>query len=128
MPAGGTKMICVDDDQQILDNYREIFEDLGYDVKTGQNGFDLGCMISEEMPDVMIVDLSMPGLNGLTALKRLSLKNKHLLARTIVVSGIIDTAVAAELKALRVRSFRKPVDYSELIVAVKDLVSQARSA
>jgi DNA-binding NtrC family response regulator len=128
MQTSRVRMVCVDDDQQILDNYREIFEDLGFEVKTGQNGFDLGCFIADELPDVMLVDLSMPGLNGLTALQRLSLKHKHLLARTIVVSGIIDTAVAQELRKLNVKSFKKPVNYPDLISAVNDLVRHAKSA
>ena len=96
-------VVCVDDDPQIIDSYREIFEQLGYEVQTGQNGFDLGCILNDTTPNALIVDLSMPGLNGLIALKRMALGHKKLLERTIVVSGIVDTEIKKELKNLNVK-------------------------
>ncbi len=115
-------VVCVDDDPQIIDSYREIFEGLGYDVKTGQNGFDLGCILNDETPNAMVVDLSMPGLNGLVALKRMAIAHKKLLERTIVVSGIVDSEIKKELKRLNVRFLEKPVDFRELVSSVKGLM------
>ena len=115
-------VVCVDDDPQIVDSYREIFEGLGYDVKTGQNGFDLGCILNDETPNAMVVDLSMPGLNGLVALKRMAIAHKKLLERTIVVSGIVDSEIKKELNRLNVRFLEKPVDFRELVSSVKGLM------
>jgi DNA-binding NtrC family response regulator len=115
-------VVCVDDDLQIIDSFREIFEGLGYDVKTGQNGFDLGCILNDETPNAMVVDLSMPGLNGLVALKRMAIAHKKLLERTMVVSGIVDSEIKKELKRLNVRFLEKPVDFRELVSSVKGLM------
>jgi two-component system phosphoglycerate transport system response regulator PgtA len=121
-------VVCVDDDPQIIDSYREIFEGLGYDVKTGQNGFDLGCILNEETPNAMIVDLSMPGLNGLVAVKRMAIAHKKLLERTIVVSGIVDPEIKKELKRLNVRFLEKPVDFRELVSSVQILMGDLSTA
>jgi DNA-binding NtrC family response regulator len=119
---------CVDDDPQIVDSYREIFESLGFNVKTGQNGFDLGCILNDETPKALVIDLSMPGLNGLVALKRMAFAHKKLLQRTIVVSGIVDSEIKKELKRLNVRFLEKPVDFRQLVSAVECLMDDSQTA
>jgi two-component system response regulator RstA len=119
---------CVDDDPQIVDSYREIFEGLGFNVKTGQNGFDLGCILNDETPNALVIDLSMPGLNGLVALKRMAIAHKKLLERTIVVSGIVDSEIKKELKKLNVRFLEKPVDFRQLVSSVEGLMDDSQTA
>lgn len=117
------RIICVDDDESILESYKEVFEDLGFEVLLGNNGFDLGCMINESNVAALIVDLSMPGLNGLTAIKRISVGNKSLLPKLVVVSGILDTKVREDLEKLNVQYLRKPVDFDVLVSTVKKITN-----
>ena len=66
-----TKIAIVEDDQAISQMYRIKFEAEGYNVETAENG-KLGLeMIETIKPDIVLLDLMMPEMNGDEMLKRL---------------------------------------------------------
>lgn len=119
------QLICIDDDPLILDQYRRIFEAEGFEVHIGSSGQDLGCLLHDINPvSAVILDLSMPSLDGITALKRLKHSAPWLVGKIIVVSGIVDSAMKAELEALGVIYLVKPVNFARLV----QLIDTQRSA
>lgn len=59
-----TKVAIIEDDQAISQMYRIKFEGEGYDVETAENG-KLGLELAETMkPDIILLDLMMPEMNG----------------------------------------------------------------
>lgn len=59
-----TKIAIIEDDQAISQMYRFKFEAEGYDVQTAENG-RLGLELAESMkPDIILLDLMMPEMNG----------------------------------------------------------------
>lgn len=65
------KILIIEDNKDLKDIYRHSFEKDGYTVidrDNGQDGFDA---IAEELPDVILLDLMMPGVNGFDFLKKL---------------------------------------------------------
>ena len=59
-----TKIAIIEDDQAISQMYRFKFEAEGYDVETAENG-KLGLELAEKMkPDIILLDLMMPEMNG----------------------------------------------------------------
>ena len=65
------KICLVDDEQDILDVFRPRFEAEGYEVCVAHDGEDALRVISEEMPDLVLLDINMPNLNGYQTCERL---------------------------------------------------------
>jgi CheY-like chemotaxis protein len=58
------RVLIVDDDPVSLTVVKAVIEDMGYDVSTRQRALGTSSVIAEEKPDVVLVDVSMPGLTG----------------------------------------------------------------
>lgn len=92
------KILIIDDEKEILDSLSSILEDEGFSVlkaEDGKRGLDL---YEKELPDLVILDLWMPEMDGIEVLKKIKRMKKD--ARVIVISGHgnISTAVEAVKK------------------------------
>ena len=65
------KILLVDDEDSIHLLYREEFEDEGYEVVSAYNGDQAIDKFQAEKPDLVILDINMPGMNGIEVLRRL---------------------------------------------------------
>jgi DNA-binding response OmpR family regulator len=65
------KILVIDDDPDILDAVTMILESQGYQVVTAQNGLEGLAKIEAEKPDLMILDLLMPKMDGFALYKEL---------------------------------------------------------
>ena len=70
-----TKILLVDDEESIQIVYREEFEDDGYQVISALNGEDGLVKFTEEKPDIVILDIQMPGMNGVEVLRKMKMLN-----------------------------------------------------
>ena len=68
MPA---KILVVDDDPDILDAITMILESKGYEITTAQNGIEALANLKAEKPNLMILDLLMPKMDGFAVCKEL---------------------------------------------------------
>ena len=118
--AKAATILIVDDEPEIVELVGEFLERRGYRVKTATNGEDALAIVEKEPPDLMLLDIYMPGMNGVDVLRRLK-------AQQSPVGVIMLTASQEELllqEALKLGAFdvlSKPVnlDEIELAVAVK---------
>lgn len=62
------KILCVDDDRSVLQLYYEELTDEGYKVILAKDGKEALSKYSKEKPDLVIMDIRMPGMSGLDAL------------------------------------------------------------
>lgn len=69
------RILVVDDEEGIQLLYREEFEDDGYEVVSAYNGDDALSLFNQELPDLVILDINMPGMNGIEVLRRM--KESH---------------------------------------------------
>jgi len=60
----GKRIIIVDDDSSILELFRDVLEGRGYQVQTFNRGWEALQSVSRERPDLMILDIMMPRVNG----------------------------------------------------------------
>ena len=103
MDTGGwrNKTVCiVDDDMNVRDIYRAKFEHEGFSVVTAENG-EVGLrLIREKSPDIILVDIQMPILDGLGVLQ--VLKDDDQLSRipVIVFSNVEDDAIFQKVEEL----------------------------
>jgi len=62
------RILIVDDEKNQRLLYREDFEEQGFQVETAENGLDALRKVDEFLPDLVILDISMPGMDGMEAL------------------------------------------------------------
>lgn len=72
------KILVVDDETNIRLLYKEELEDEGYDVILAQNAEEALAKLEEDAPDLVTVDIKMPGMNGIDFLNKVKEKRKDL--------------------------------------------------
>lgn len=72
------KILLVDDEEGIQLLYREEFEDEGYQVISAYNGEEAMTLFRETPPDLVILDINMPGMNGIEVLRQMKEINPDL--------------------------------------------------
>lgn len=68
------KILLVDDESSIQIVYREEFEDDGYQVLSALNGEEALEIFQNEKPDIVILDIQMPGMNGIEVLRQMKMQ------------------------------------------------------
>jgi two-component system, NtrC family, response regulator AtoC len=116
-------LLLIDDDAEILRIIGAFFEQRGWDVfgeLTGEAGLE---MFNRAMPEVVIVDLHLPGMDGLEVLEHLNGRD----TAVIVLTGDNDVRTAVQAMQLGAENFLvKPVDLNHLIVAVERSAEKVR--
>jgi len=79
----GTKLLIVEDNIVILTMQKQIFEMEGYEIATAQDGIDALKKVKEERPEVVLLDVNIPGMNGFEVCRQI--KADPDLAECIVV-------------------------------------------
>ncbi len=69
------KIMVVDDEEAIRMLYEEEFDDEGYDVVSCSNGNEALEIFEKEKPDIVILDIAMPGMSGLEVLSKIKEKS-----------------------------------------------------
>ena len=72
------KILLVDDEEGIQMLYREELEDDGYEVISAYTGEEGLQKFKDESPDLVILDIQMPGMNGIETLRQMKMNNPDL--------------------------------------------------
>jgi len=64
MPNTKASLLIVDDDLSIRTTLSMVLTEIGYSVRTAENGFSALAEILHEIPDILLSDLNMPGMSG----------------------------------------------------------------
>ena len=72
------KLLLVDDETSIQLVYREEFEDEGYEVISALNGEEGLAKFDAENPDIVILDIHMPGMNGIEVLRQMKMRRPEI--------------------------------------------------
>jgi DNA-binding NtrC family response regulator len=73
MPITKARLLIVDDESSVRKSLCCVFEAIGYSVRTAEDGMSALFALGEEMPEILISDLNMPGMSGfelLTVVRR----------------------------------------------------------
>jgi DNA-binding NtrC family response regulator len=115
---GETKMLVVDDESRIRDYFSEFLKAEGYEVEAAENGEIAIQRIDQDFYDVVLIDLNMPKIDGMTVLK-------HLVAHDPDAIGIILTGHASiknAVEAMKAGAFdylAKPVKTQEVLLVIQ---------
>lgn len=83
------KILIVDDEIEICDFLSEFFRDRNYDVVTASSGEEALIKIEKEKPNVLLLDVKMPGVNGLQVLQEV--KQRYPKLKVIMVTAVETT-------------------------------------
>ncbi len=117
----GRRILIVDDDEAVLKGLSEYFSRLGYQVvraATGQQGLD---GFESQEPDVTILDLRLPDIDGMQILEILRRER----ALVILLTGYGDIPTAVRAMQLGAENFlTKPVDLPHLAATVEHAIEK----
>ncbi len=113
------RILITDDDVDLRELLMEAVKSLGYGVFTSRDGKDAMRRLEMEKFDIVITDLMMPVLDGLTLLNRIKELDKEILVIIITGYATIDTAVKA-IEAGAYDYIAKPFRLDELMIVLNN--------
>jgi two-component system nitrogen regulation response regulator NtrX len=119
------RILVVDDESAIRDSLKMTLEYDGYDVMLAATGEEGVKLVEREAPDLVFLDIKMPGMDGLEVLQKL----RHLVEVTpvVVISGHADINTAVEATKLGAFDFiEKPLERERVLVTVRNAVDTRR--
>jgi DNA-binding NtrC family response regulator len=112
------KILVVDDERFITWSLKQHLEKEGYEVFTAESGEEGLELFKAELPDIVILDIHLPGINGLETLEAIRKINKEVIVIIITAHGDIETAVSA-IKLGAYDFVEKPFDLNRISVLIK---------
>ena len=111
-------LLIVDDEERFLFTYKKLLEKRGIKTTTCSNGFDAFNILNEHPIDVAVLDVKMPGINGIEVLRKI--KQDHPDVEVILLTG--NVSGESEVEGLKLGAFdcmTKPVTIEEIKAKVE---------
>ncbi len=122
------RILVVDDEPDICALIKDVLEDEGFEVNTAQNARDADSQFTTRQPDLVLLDIWMPGEDGISLLKSWKGKAQDRVP-VIVMSGHGTVETAVEATRLGAHSFiEKPVTTAKLLQNVHDALEGSGAA
>jgi len=117
LESGKRKVLLVDDDTDLVDLMTKVLEEDGrFEVRVAGNGFDAGMMVKEYRPDIIILDVMLPDINGKEVCHRVRADASLEDVRILCISGMIEEDKVHELRLSGADDFMpKPFELDALI-------------
>jgi excisionase family DNA binding protein len=117
LESGKRKVLLVDDDAELVDLMSKVLDEDGrFEVRIASNGFDAGMMVKEYRPDIIVLDVMLPDINGKEVCHRVRADTTLEDVRILCISGMIEEDKIQELRLAGADKFlHKPFDIDELI-------------
>ena len=124
LESGKRKILIVDDDESLVELMRDVFDrDSRFEVRTANNGFDAGMLVKEFRPDIVVLDVMLPDINGKEVCQRVRSDAALDDVRIICISGMVEQDKVADLKAAGANDFiQKPFRDQELLDGISEAV------
>ena len=117
LETGKRKVLVVDDDPDLVELIVSVLEDDGrFEIRVANNGFEAGMMVKEYRPDLIVLDVMLPDINGREVCVRVRNDGTLENVRIICISGTVERDKIRELKEAGADDFlQKPFETSVLI-------------
>ena len=116
-------VLVVEDYEDSREFIKYLLEDYGYDVLEAANGYEAVETVKRQAPDLVLMDISMPVMDGLTATRRIKEQKEFrelpIIAVTAQSEGVRGRAMEAGCDAL----LSKPIDFEDLKPVLKRYLS-----
>lgn len=120
-----TKIAIIEDDPVINQMYRMKFEADGFDVQIADNGKRGVALVEEFEPNIILLDLQMPNMNGAEALKEIRAHDWGKDIPVIILTNLGEEEAPKELKALGIHSYIVKADLTprQVVGRVKEALN-----
>ncbi len=124
LESGRRKALIVDDDEELVELIRDALDADGrFEVRVANNGFDAGMMVKEYHPDIIVLDVMLPDINGKEVCQRVRGDAALDDVKIICISGMVEQDKIDDLKASGANEFvQKPFEIEHLIERVCQLL------
>lgn len=112
-------ILLTEDDALLVRLYQEKFKHDGLDVKVAGDGEEALAIVSNECPDLILLDIMMPKMNGLEVLKKLKAKKSTQHIPVIVLSNLSDSKYPLQALELGAVDYLIKVDNSPDVIVAK---------
>jgi two-component system cell cycle sensor histidine kinase/response regulator CckA len=124
--SGSETLLLVEDDEDILKAMKEILQSHGYHVVTAENGEKAVELYSTKAIDLVVLDVSMPGMGGIRCLQELRSLDQD--ARVIISTGCPSNDPIRRLLERQARGIlAKPYLFSELLSMVRNALDSCQT-
>ena len=120
------KILAIDDQQLILLSVEKRLSELGYEVKTADNGAKGIKLYDSYKPDLVLVDMNMPDMSGMEVVKHIRFF-KDSKTPILVMSGNTDESIILDGFTLGIDDYmKKPVSLDEMTARIKRIVGSPK--
>ncbi|HSB07477.1 MAG TPA: response regulator [Thermodesulfobacteriota bacterium] len=116
------KILIIDDERPIRETLEMFLREKGYEVLTSENGERGLEAVQRERPNIVILDIRLPGMNGLEVLRRIKEKQDDIHVIMITAYHDMETTDQA-MKLGAYKYIHKPLDVDEFEIAIEKVVS-----
>ena len=117
LKAGGIpRILIVDDESDAVDTLRRLLRASDFEIDEAHDGFEAGRKVESFRPDIILLDLKMPGMSGYDVLREIKQNENTRHIRIIILSGYVDAGQNGLLiKAGAEGILEKPIDRAKLL-------------
>ena len=129
LESGKRKLLIVDDDQELVELMSDTFaRDGRFEIKTANNGFDAGMLVKEFRPDLVVLDIMLPDINGKEVCQRIRSDSTMEAVKVICISGMVEADKVSDLKAAGADDFlQKPFQVERLLDRCCELLDMEKA-
>jgi excisionase family DNA binding protein len=130
LESGKRKILIVDDDEELVELISDVFDRDGrFEIRTANNGFDAGMLVKDYHPDLIVLDVMLPDINGKEVCQRVRGDSAMDDVRIICISGMVEDEKVKDLMAAGANDFmRKPFEIDVLVERVCQLLDLEKPA
>lgn len=124
LESGKRKILVVDDDVELVELITDVLDRDGrFDVRSVNNGFDAGMMVKDYKPDLIVLDVMLPDINGREVCQRVRSDKSMDSVQIICISGMVEDDKIDGLRQAGANDFmRKPFEVDRLIERICQLL------
>ena len=129
LESGKRKLLLVDDDADLMEMMTDAFQRDGrFELKTANNGFDAGMFVKEFRPELVVLDIMLPDINGKEVCQRIRRDPALETVKVVCISGMIEQDKVADLKTAGADDFmQKPFALDKLVDRVCELLDMEKT-
>ena len=119
------KILIVDDDRNIQRVFTSVLLNEGYETETASDGFEAGIKVMQFKPDLIILDLFMPGMDGFDVCERIKKNSSTSQIKILAVTGYDTKESKDRIMQIGANGYLvKPMEKNKMLKMVKDLLSE----
>jgi CheY-like chemotaxis protein len=118
------KILVIDDEPDVVSYLSAFLEDEGFEVLTASNGPDGLGLARKETPDLITLDITMPGMSGIEVLTSLRRDDQLCSIPVVIITGVTSFGKLTDYRAVRAPEgfMQKPIDLVLLLSTIEGIL------